>query len=181
MTGKSSKQSAEITDLDIVLEAEDAAQEFRNALGSALRFISYRPRSTREVDRKLSLSFGPEVIGKVTCWLRENKYLDDRQFAAQWKDYRERLRPRSLKMIHRELRRLGVSEDILDDLDDLTVDGEEAQNAYNSVIRVARRKQSAGMDLDSMIRVIYPYLRRRGFDDSVIRLTSGRIASELFS
>ena len=178
MAGRSSKQSAEITDLDIVLEAEDGAQEFQNALGAALRFISYRPRSTREVERKLSLKFGTEVIDRVTYWLSENKYLDDKRFAAQWKDYRDRLRPRSLRFIRMELRVLGVAEDILDDV---LVDGDEEENAYNAVIRLARRKQDSGIDPAGIRKVIYPYLRRRGFNDSVIRTTTSRIAAELFS
>ena len=178
MMGKSSKQNAEIPDLDIVPEAEDRTEEFQNALRSALRFISYRPRSTREVERKLSLRFGAEVIGKVTYWLFENKYLDDKRFAAQWKDYRDRLRPKSLRLIRRELSALGVGEDILDDL---LVDDDEEENAYNAVIRLARRKQDTAMNTNGISKVIYPYLKRRGFNDSVIRATTSRIASELFS
>ena len=77
MTGKASKQSAEIPDLEVIPEAGDTSQEFQDALRVALRFISYRPRSTREVERKLALRFGAEVIEKVTHWLFENKYLDD--------------------------------------------------------------------------------------------------------
>ena len=178
MTGRSSKQMAEIPDLDIVPEGKGAAQEFLNALRSALRFISYRPRSTREVERKLSLRFGDEIIRKVTYWLLENKYLDDKRFAAQWKDYRDRLRPRSLRFIRRELKVLGVSEDILNDL---LVDSDEGESAYNAVIRLARKKRDRGMDTDGISKVIYPYLRRRGFNESVIRGTTARIASELFS
>ena len=178
MTGKSSKKRAEIPDLEVIPEAGDTSQEFQDALRAALRFISYRPRSTREVERKLALRFGAEVIGKVTHWLFENKYLDDKRFAAQWKDYRDRLRPKSLRFIRRELRALGVGEDILDEL---LVDGDEEENAYNAVIRLARRKQDTAMNTNGISKVIYPYLRRRGFNDSVIRATTSRIASELFS
>jgi len=178
MASKSSKQGADITDLDIIPESEDTAQEFQKALRSALRLISYRPRSTREVERKLALKFGPGAIGKVTHWLVENKYLDDRRFAAQWKDYRDRLRPRGVRLIRRELEMLGIAEDILEDV---LVDGDEEENAYNAVIRLARRKRDAGIESEGISKVIYPYLRRRGFNDSVIRSTTGRIVFELFS
>ena len=178
MTRRLLKQSAEvIKDPVIIPESGDTTQEFQKALKSALRFISYRPRSTREVDQKLSLKFGTEVIERVTYWLLENKYLDDKRFAIQWKDYRDRLRPRSLSIIRRELRILGVAEDILEDL---LVDGDEEENAYNAVMRLARRKRDASMDASGIGEVIYPYLRRRGFNDSVIRSTTGRILSELF-
>ena len=178
MARKSSKQGADITDLDIIPESEDTAQEFQNALRSALKFISYRPRSTREVERKLSLKFGPGAIGKVTYWLVENKYLDDTRFAAQWKDYRDRLRPRGVRLIRRELEMLGIAEDILEDV---LVDCDEEENAYNAVIRLARRKRDAGIESEGISKVIYPYLRRRGFNDSVIRSTTVRIVGELFS
>ena len=87
------------------------------------------------------------------------------------------MRPRSFRMIYRELRMLGVSEDILNDL---LVDGDEEESAYNAAIRMARKKRDSGMDVSGISRIIYPFLRRRGFDASVIHSTTCRIASELF-
>jgi SOS response regulatory protein OraA/RecX len=72
---------------------------------------------------------------------------------------------------------LGVSEDILNDL---LVDGDEEESAYNAAIRMAQKKRDSGMDASEISRIIYPFLRRRGFDASVIHSTTGRIASELF-
>ena len=178
MTRLESRQNVDVPDRGGVSESDDMDREFQNALGAALGFISYRPRSTREVDRKLSLKFSPEVIGRVTDWLLENKYLDDKRFAVQWKDYRDRLRPRSLRMIQRELSMMGVSEDIVNDL---VNDVDEEENAYNAVIRFAYRKCHSGIDVDGVSRAIYPYLKRRGFDGSIIRSTMDRIAAELFS
>ena len=66
---------------------------FEEGLRVALRFISYRSRSEGELQRRLSGRFSFEVIDEVTKWLIDNKYLDDEQFAIQWKDYRERLSP----------------------------------------------------------------------------------------
>ena len=177
MTRRSLKPSADILDLNIVPGSDVSDLEVQKALTAALKFISYRPRSTVEVDRKLSLKFEPEVIDKVRHWLLKNKYLDDRRFAVQWKDYRDRLRPRSFRMIYRELRMLGVAEDILNDL---LVDGDEEESAYNAAIRMARKKRDSGMYVSGISRIIYPFLRRRGFDTSVIHSTTCRIASELF-
>ena len=178
MTRRSLKPSADILDLNIVPGSDVSDLEVQKALRAALKFISFRPRSTVEVDRKLSLKFEPEVIDKVRHWLLKNKYLDDRRFAVQWKDYRDRLRPRSLRMIQWELSMMGVSEDIVNDL---VNDVDEEENAYNAVIRFAYRKCHSGIDVDGVSRAIYPYLKRRGFDGSIIRSTMDRIAAELFS
>ena len=151
---------------------------FEDGLHVALRFISYRSRSEREVQRRLSGRFSFEVIDEVTKWLIDNKYLDDEQFAIQWKDYRERLNPKGLNLIKRELRRFGISEEIMDMV--LLKTDEEA-NAYNAAIRFARKKLQEDLDCSGLTRLIEPYLKRRGFDNGAIRVAICRICSELFA
>ena len=151
---------------------------FEDGLDVALRFISYRSRSEREVQRRLSGRFSFEVIDEVTKWLIDNKYLDDEQFAIQWKDYRERLNPKGLNLIKRELRRFGISEEIMDMV--LLKTDEEA-NAYNAAIRFARKKLQEDLDCSGLTRLIEPYLKRRGFDNGAIRVAICRICSELFA
>lgn len=150
---------------------------FEEGLRAALRFISYRSRSTKEIQRRLLGRFSLEVTDEVTKWLIANKYLDDRQFAVQWKDYRERLNPKGLNLMKRELRMLGISEEILDNV---LSDADEESNAYNAVIRFARRKLQEDMDVQALTRLIYPYLKRRGFESTAIGAAAGRICSELF-
>ena len=150
---------------------------FDEGLRTALRFISYRSRSTKEIQRRLSGRFNLEVTDEVIKWLIANKYLDDRQFAVQWKDYRERLNPKGLNLIKRELRMLGISEEILDIV---LSDVDEESNAYNAVIRFARRKLQEDMDVQALTRLIHPYLKRRGFERTAIEAAAGRICSELF-
>ena len=151
---------------------------FEEGLRVALRFISYRSRSEREVQRRLSGRFGFEVIDEVTKWLIDNRYLDDRQFAIQWKDYRERLNPKGLNLIKRELKRLGISEEIIDNV---LLKTDEETNAYNAAIRFARKKLQENMDCNGLTRLIQPYLKRRGFENGAIREAICRICSELFA
>ena len=151
---------------------------FEEGLRVALRFISYRSRSAREVQRRLSGRFSFDVIDEVTKWLIDNRYLDDRQFAIQWKDYRERLNPKGLNLIKRELRMLGISEEIIDNV---LMETDEETNAYNAAIRFARKKLQENMDCNGLTRLIQPYLKRRGFENGAIREAICRICSELFA
>ena len=151
---------------------------FEEGLRVALRFISYRSRSAREVQRRLSGRFSFDVIDEVTKWLIDNRYLDDRQFAIQWKDYRERLNPKGLNLIKRELRMLGISEEIIDNV---LMKTDEETNAYNAAIRFARKKLQENMDCSGLTRLIQPYLKRRGFENGAIREAICRICSELFA
>ena len=151
---------------------------FEEGLRVALRFISYRSRSEREVQRRLSGRFSFEVIDEVTKWLIDNKYLDDEQFAIQWKDYRERLNPKGLIFIKRELRMFGISEEIIDNV---LLKTDEENNAYNAAIRFARKKLQEDGDCSGLTRLIQPYLKRRGFESEVIRAAIVRICSELFA
>ena len=151
---------------------------FEEGLRVALRFISYRSRSASEVQSKLSGRFSFEVIDEVTKWLIDNRYLDDRQFAIQWKDYRERLNPKGLNLIKRELKRLGISEEVIDNV---LLKTDEETNAYNAAIRFARKKLQEDLDCSGLTRLIEPYLKRRGFDNGAIRVAICRICSELFA
>ena len=158
--------------------AKSAPLGFEEGLRVALRFISYRSRSAREVQRRLSGRFSFKVIDEVTKWLIDNRYLDDRQFAIQWKDYRERLNPKGLNLIKRELKGLGISEEIIDNV---LLKTDEETNAYNAAIRFARRKSQKDLDCSGLTRLIQPYLKRRGFENGAIRAAICRICSELFA
>ena len=155
----------------------EESSEFRDSLNNSLRFLSYRPRSTAEVYRKLAGNFHSDVVDAVIKWLIDNKYLDDQAFAIQWKNYRERLNPKGEILIRRELRSMGISEHIIEGA---VGDIDEEENAYNAVLRFARRRHRIGCDEGQLYRMIYQYLKRRGFNDWTIALVKPRIAAELF-
>ena len=63
----------------------DPETAYQRALDSALRFLSYRPRSEQEVRRRLGRQAWPaEVIEAVVARLRAVGLLDDAAFARLW-------------------------------------------------------------------------------------------------
>ena len=94
----------------------------RQALGRALNLISYRQRTERELRERLSDRFEPDVIDSAVERLKEQRLVDDEEFARAWSDSRTRNSPRSARALVREMTDKGVARSIADaavrDLDD---------------------------------------------------------------
>src|SRR5438477_7684893 len=98
------------------LERLHSAQELQGIYDSALRFLSYRPRSAREVEMRLRKKGNtPEQISAVIEKLRQRGYVDDRDFARFWVSNRMSFSPRGPRLLRSELRQKGVSQEIVDE------------------------------------------------------------------
>ena len=152
------------------MEETDPVQRARAA---ALRFLSYRPRSEAEVRARLRRRYSAPVVEQVVSSLVERELLDDTKFAELWRDSRASLNPRSATAIRRELTAKGVARDIADE----AVRGmDDVDSAYRAGLKLARRLAQA--DLSTYRRRLWAYLRRRGFGESVVRSTIGRLWEE---
>jgi regulatory protein len=99
------------------LERLHSAQELQGVYDSALRFLSYRPRSAREVEMRLRKKGNmPEQIAVVMEKLRQRGYVDDREFARFWVNNRMSFSPRGPRLLRSELRQKGVSQEIVDEV-----------------------------------------------------------------
>ena len=83
--------------------------QFQRALSVALRYISYRQRSTSEVRARLLKQHPIEAVDLVLQRLEETDLLNDEQFAFQWVESRNKSRPKSAILVRRELSQKGVS------------------------------------------------------------------------
>ncbi len=97
------------------LERLHKAEEFQSVYESAIHFLSYRPRSAREVELRLrKKGHAPEQIAAVMDRLRRHKYVDDVEFARFWVSNRMAFSPRGPRLLRSELRQKGVSQDVVD-------------------------------------------------------------------
>lgn len=135
-------------------------QLFSSCMATALRFISYRPRTVREVERRLEGKFPPNTIDRTIACLADLHYLDDAEFCAHWINSRERRRPKGKTALRQELLRLGVDRDLIDQALDQT---DEAANASNAGRKYAARLISRGASAQDFRNKLGAYLQRRGF------------------
>lgn len=144
------------------------------SLNSALRYLSPRPKSETEVRTRLRRQgFDADTIHQVIAKLKDQKLIDDADFARFWCENRENFRPRSRRFIEFELRQKGVDAEttagVTEGLDD-------ELNAY----RAARRKAGSleGLDYHNFRNRLSAFLRQRGFSYEVINLIINRVWQE---
>lgn len=138
----------------------------------ALRFLSYRPRSEKEVAdylvKKISQGEGLKynqakespMIGKIIAKLTRYGYLNDHEFARWWFDSRMRARPKGPTLIKAELIKKGIDKEIIENVQDRSPD------------QVALAKKAVAKKLEKWQKLpqlefkkkLYQFLLSRGFD-----------------
>lgn len=141
--------------------------EFETALNRAMHFLSFRARSQQEMQTYLlKKGFEPALIDRVITRLKEEKLVDDLDFAQNWLDSRQRFRLRSKSLMKLELRQKGVAETEIEqaiqssNLDDLEL-------ALTAGRKLSRRYQL--LDKLEYNRKLGAALQRRGFSYGVVR------------
>ena len=144
------------------LKTQDAKEV---AYQRALKFISYRPRSRKEIVDNLKKHDVPEIsIEEVVARLVEIKLVDDVRFAEMWVDNRSDLRPRGRYALRSELRQKGLDDETIEAA---IADFDEETLAYNAAERKAAR--FANLEEQAFRKKLYGFLSRRGFSFDVIK------------
>ena len=157
-------------------EIETLTQEgyFYRCLNAATRFLGYRPRSESELRKRLiQRGFQSDSIEAVIARLREQSLVDDVAFARFWKENRDTFSPRSQWLTGLELRRKGVSDDIISTM---VSDIDDDDSAYRAALSRGRRLPLS--DYQAFHRRLGDFLKRRGFSYGVITQTVQRLWQE---
>lgn len=153
-----------------LLSEEDIARlkeqdTFEVAYQRGLRFLSYRPRSEAEIQRKLTeQGFESGVVEAAIQRMKESGFLGDNQFARDWVENRSTFRPRSKRLLAMELRQKGVAEEAIQQA--LSETGDDETLALQSAVKYAHRL--AGTDWETFRKRLGAYLLRRGFSYGTI-------------
>ncbi len=153
-----------------VLSDEDIARlnatdEEEKAYERALNYLSYRPRSEREIRHNLyKKDVDGEIVDRVIERLTQAGLLDDTAFARYWVDNRVRFKPRGARALRYELRQKGVSDAIIDQV---LQDFDDEENARRAAEAGARRLSH--LKRGDFERKLQAYLARRGFSYTVIK------------
>ncbi len=152
--------------------------ETNKLVEKALRFLSFRPRSEREVRdhirKKFRISdFGfrisvDQVIDNVIDRLKHLGYLNDLEFARWWIEQRQTHRPRGARLIRSELFQKGIAQEIIEQ-----VLSEDEESEVEQALKTAQKKLRSYQKLDprEFKQKMGQYLARSGFDWEVIKET----------
>lgn len=147
----------------------DSQESYQLILDKALRLLSFRPRTKKEIRGKLSQmaikrGIHNDVIDKVLQDLIENKLIDDREFVRWWMTQRDTFRPKGKRLIKIELRNKGVEKEIIDEI---VVQKENSRShEFEMAFSVAQKKLKLYQHLPllKLKEKLSSHLARRGFD-----------------
>jgi regulatory protein len=145
---------------------------YERLVNAAIRYVSFRPRSKKELSDFLNKKLtrwkvsGAGLLAKVVTRMEELGYADDEKFAAWWVDQRTTFKPKGNRYIQMELRAKGISDDV--------IASALASRGSVSLLEAARQAIAKKMPLWAKLPIlarkkkIYEYLARRGFDSNTI-------------
>ncbi|AGG07080.1 MULTISPECIES: regulatory protein RecX [Dehalococcoides] len=141
---------------------------------AAMGYLSYRPRSQSELAQKLvRRGFCSQDIDSILAKLKEQGLVNDQAFAQFWNDNRQSFRPRSRSLTSLELKRKGISSEIIETVVS-TVD--EVDSAYRAAETKAKNLPKDNYHI--FRQRLSQFLLRRGFSYEVISRTVSRLWNE---
>lgn len=147
-----------------------AAEQKRHAFEAAVALLARRPRSEREVRRRLAQrKISQPLIDETLARLRTLKLIDDAAFAQFWAETRDRSSPRGKKLVTQELRTNGIE---LGVAVAATADLSDEDAAYR--LASQRVRSMASLDYQTFRNRLGSLLQRRGFGWETARATVER-------
>lgn len=136
---------------------------FEKTYNRTLRFLSFRPRSEKEIKDFLRKIRASSVVSeKILQKLIEHRLVDDEKFARWWIEQRMEFRPQSLWVLKLELKRKGVREEIADKLfSDLAIKDSGEESLKKLVEKRVQRYK--GLPRLEIYKKLGDFLQRRGF------------------
>jgi regulatory protein len=147
----------------------------------AYRFISYKPRTLKEVSDKLKAKgFQSDLVSKVVEELKNYGFINDLEYARNFVLNRSRSKTLGELALRRELLSKGISSEIVDEvlserenlIDEFEIALDLAQGKLKQIKSLKKRKKGR----DEYKRRIYEFLLRRGFKLETIN----RVMREVF-
>jgi|SRR3989338_4689760 len=143
--------------------------QFERFWNYSLKYLSYRPRSTKELIDALKRKKAPEeVIEQIVHKLVEQQFLDDEKFVVWWVEQRTTFKPRSLRLIKMELRQKGIDKELIDEtIDELPSAIDDLESAKKLIEK--RLSRYKNLSRDEKFQKIARYLVSKGFSYDIIK------------
>ena len=175
------KKGRELSQKEIELLLRE--NETSKLINLSLNYLSYRPRSQKEITDYLAKKIAQfenikfnqakesELIEECIRKLTKYKYIDDVEFAKWWAESRSRSNPKGTRLIKLELLRKGIARDIIDEI------LEKNLNQKELALKAIQKKLKIWKNLPSVEfkNKAYRYLASRGFDYDQINETVAQL------
>lgn len=150
-----------------------------NLVNKSLNFLSYRPRSQKEIEDYLAkkiaaaeeITFNQakasSLISEVIAKLKKYKYINDYDFAKWWLESRLKSNPKGPRLIEMELREKNIDKQIIEKV--LVSFSDPKSVALKSLQKKLPRLQK--LPAIEFKKKVYMHLASRGFGSETIQET----------
>jgi regulatory protein len=160
---------------DSTIHAIKLAENEKQAQLTAVNYLSYRPRSSREVhDHLVRKGFSRELADFVVRHFKSVSLIQDLEFARMFVRDRIRRRPTGRALLHRQLAAKGIDNDTIDQvLTEFISDEDQREAATTLASKRMRLTKESLAKLDPLKRRqrMTGYLLRHGFSNEIVQKT----------
>lgn len=162
------RKGIEITQEEIEkIENEEVNAKAFNAAAS---FLKTRERSKKEIRDKLkSKEYSENSIEKVLEKLERLNIVDDKRFAEMFVRDRMKLKPKGKRVLSLELAQKGIDKDIIEEVLDEMLGGDNELELAKRVLEKANKKYSGLEEREQKDKII-KYLLSKGFSWDIINV-----------
>lgn len=146
---------------------------FEKLYPKTLRFLSFRPRSEKEIKDYLKKKKADDLTSdKIIGNLKKNKFLDDLEFAKWWIEQRTKIKPRASRIIKFELLQKGIDKELVDELL-----GQSGVTEFDKALDLAQRKikRYEKYDREKAFEKLARFLSSKGFDWDTVKEVIDRL------
>ncbi|NLL42248.1 MAG: regulatory protein RecX [Firmicutes bacterium] len=142
-----------------------------NAKAQALRLLTFRDRSEKELKERLERRFSQDEAEEALAYVKKLGYVDDLRFAENYVQYRNRVRPTGNYLLRFELRNKGIEDSYIDQV----LNPPEVE--YELALSLARQRLGRLEKVEALARAgkLYGLLQRRGFPAHLARRAVGEL------
>ncbi|WP_172252907.1 regulatory protein RecX [Saccharibacillus deserti] len=151
------------------------ANERQIAYAQAINYLSFRSRTSGEIEQKLlEKELDPDAIADTVQRLQEENLIDDAAYAQEWAQQRVTGRKKGKVLVKQELKRKGVDAELIDDALDALGEDDEMRSAEELA---AKKWRTTKGDLWDRKRKTAAFIMRRGFSSDIARRALDRVLS----
>jgi regulatory protein len=147
--------------------------DFEKFYKAAIRFLSFRPRSEKELRDYLVKKKCDDLTAKrIIESLTRDKFLNDQEFTKWWVEQRTILKPKASRVIKFELKQKGISKELLDNFFE-----ENEDSDFANALKLAEKKLPRYARFEDKRKVyekLGRFLASKGFDWDTIKAVIDR-------
>ncbi len=143
--------------------------EFNFGKKIAYRFLNYKPRTEKEIKKKLKENkISEKSIEKIITILKDLKYLDDNQFAKLYLEDKLSNNPKGKRVIAMKLAEKGINKDVINNVIESRYSEEKEIKKAKEILTKYLKKVHAKSEVDKKQKC-YRFLLSKGFDYEIVK------------